>query len=279
MQVIFDLFNVIFFQPLVNLVVLILRLLDASHIPGSLALAIVVLTVLIRLVLWPLMHTQLKSSKKMADLKPHLDALKKKHGEDKQAYAKAQMDLYKEHGINPAGGCLPALLQIPLILALYQVISSLFDPHGLARINQALYDQSWRLTTPPDPHFFGLNLADKPQQFAQIGFLVLLIPVITALLQFIQSKMMVPASPIKIRPQDSPKEKKEKAQTEDSMQAMQGQMTYLMPIMIGYFAFSFPIGLAIYWNTFTILGIIQQYKISGWGSLPSLISSLPLKKR
>lgn len=267
MQIIGDIFNTLFLAPIINLLILIIRGLDALHIPGSLGFAIIILTVIIRVIIWPFMATQLKSAKKMADLKPHLDQLKDQHKDNKQALAAAQMALYKEHGVNPAGGCLPAIIQIPVIIALYQTILAFFDgAHGLARINHFLYDSSWRLTTSPDLHFFGLNLASKPADFAKVGLLVLLIPVITGLLQFFQSKMMAP-SPVKTYPSDSPKEVKEKGKNEDTMMAMQGQMLYLMPVMIGYFAFSFPIGLAIYWNTFTILGILQQYRISGWGAV------------
>lgn len=280
MNIIIDLFNLIFFGPLANLLVFVLRFLESAHIPGALGWSIVLLTLLIRLVLWPFMTTQLKSAKKMADLKPHLDELKKKHKEDKQALAQAQMALYKEHGVNPAGGCLPAVIQIPIIIALYQTILALFDPiHGLSRINSLLYNHAWQLTSPPDPHFLGLNLASKPSEFAQVGLIVLLVPIVTALLQFIQSRMMVPAKPLAVQPSDTPKEKKEKSDMEDAMGAMQGQMSYLMPLMIGYFAFSFPIGLAIYWNTFTILGIVQQYRISGWGGLTETIAMIKNRQR
>jgi YidC/Oxa1 family membrane protein insertase len=86
--------------------------------------------------------------------------------------------------------------------------------------------------------------------------------------------MMMPVA-VKEYPTDSKKEKKEKEDNEDMMMAMQGQMMFLMPIMIGYFAFQFPVGLAIYWNTFTILGIVQQYLLSGWGGMKTLF---PLKK-
>lgn len=272
-----DIFNIVFFAPLVNTLVFILRVLQASSVPGSLGLSIIIVTVLIRFAIWPVMHSQLKSAKKMADLKPHLDQLKKKHGSDKQALAQAQMALYKEQGINPAGGCIPALVQIPIFIALYQVIMALFEgAHGLERINNALYVASWHLSSSPNSSFFGLNLADKPSDFARAGIIVLSIPVITGLLQFIQSKMMYP-SPVKQYPSDSPKEKKEKENVEDAMSAVQGQMVYLMPIMIGYFAFTFPVGLAIYWNTFTILGIWQQYKVSGWGGIENIVKGLKLK--
>ncbi len=275
MQIIGDVFNIFFFAPVINLLVIILNLLQVIHLPGALGFAIIILTVLIRLLVWPFMATQLKSAKKMAELKPHLDELKNKHKNDKQALASAQMALYKEHGVNPAGGCLPSLIQIPIVIALYQTIFTFFSgTNGLSQINSALYPFLNKLQAVPDLNFLGVNLASKPADFAQVGTFILLVPVLTALLQFIQSKMMTPMA-VKKYPSDSTEEKKEKEGMEDSMSAVQSQMSYLMPLMVGYFAFQFPVGLAIYWNTFTILGIVQQYRISGWGGLSVLIKLLP----
>lgn len=277
MSLIGNIFNTFFFGPVANLLVIIIRTLDAVHIPGSFGLAIIILTVIIRLLIWPFMAKQLKSARKMSELKPHLDALKEKHKNDKQALAAAQMALYKEHGINPAGGCLPTLIQIPIIWGLYQTIMAFFNGQaGLDRINSVLYPIGEKLTQVPDLHFMGMNLAIKPSQFGQFGMFLLLVPVVTALLQFMQSKMMM-APAVKKYASDSPKEKKEKESMEDSMQAMQSQMMYLMPLMIGYFAFSFPIGLALYWNVFTILGIVQQHRISGWGGLANWFKFLKPK--
>lgn len=277
MQVIGDIFNTTLFGPIVNLLVAILRGLEFIHLPGSLGFAIILLTVVIRLLVWPFMQTQLKSARKMAELKPQLDALKLKHKGDKQGMAAAQMALYKEHGVNPAGGCVPALIQIPIIIALYQTILAFFDPKGLENINKVLYIKDWHFTSVPNLDFFGLNLAAKPSDFGKIGLFLLLIPIITAVLQLVQSKMMGPEKPLKEYPTDSPKEIKEKEGVGDSMAAMQSQMMYMMPLMVGYFAFQFPIGLALYWNTFTVLGIIQQYKISGWGGLKDWIKFVKSK--
>lgn len=265
MQIITDIFNTLFFAPIVNLIVFVIRVLEASNIPGALGFAIILLTIAVRALIWPLMASSMKSAKKMADLRPHLDELKKKHGSDKQSLAAAQMALYKEHGINPAGGCLPILIQIPPMIAIYQVIHAFFEGDaGLNKINSMLYIPEWRLLSIPDLHFFGVNLAVKPSDFASVGFWILLIPVITGLTQFIQSRMMAPKA-VKEYPSDSPKEKKEKESAEDTMLAVQSQMTYFMPIMIGYIAFTFPVGLALYWNTLTLIGVWQQYRISGWG--------------
>jgi len=274
MPIIGDLFNTLFFAPFVNIIIFVIRVLEASGIPGALGFAIILLTIGIRILIWPLMATSMKSAKKMADLKPHLDELKKKHGSDKQALAASQMALYKEHGVNPAGSCLPVLIQIPPMIAIYQVIFAFFEgEQGLNKINSMLYLPDWKLTSIPDLNFFGINLATKPSDFASVGLWVILIPVLTALIQFVQSKMMSPKV-VKTYPSDSPKEKKEKESAEDTMMAVQGQMIYFMPIMIGYIAFTFPIGLALYWNTLTLIGVWQQYKIGGWGAASELLNKI-----
>ena len=268
-----DIFNLIFFGPVINLLVLIFQVLSSLHIPGALGFSILILTILIRFLVWPFMSSQIKATKKMADLKPHLADLKAKHKDDKKAFASAQMALYKEHGVNPAGGCLPALMQIPVFIALYQAIINILPgaDGNIDKINSLLYFPQLKLPTTLDPNFFGLNLGVKPAQFTEFGVFLLLVPIATAILTFFQSKMTIPA-PIKHYPTDSPKEEKEKAGMEESMGAVQSQMVYLMPIMIGYFAYQFPVGLALYWNTYTILGIIQQHRIAGWGGLSNLVA-------
>lgn len=271
MNFIIDLFNLIFFGPVINLLVLIYQGLSALGIGGTLGFAIMILTIVIRLLVWPFMSSQIKATKKMADLKPHLDALRVKHKDDKQGMAQAQMALYKEHGVNPAGGCLPAVIQIPIFIALYQAIINILPGAGgnIDKINSLLYFPQLKLPAALDPNFFGLNLGIKPSEFGKYGFLLLLVPVLTAFLTFVQSKMALP-KPVKHYPSDSPKEGKEKESLETSMGQVQSQMVYLMPLMFGYIVFTFPLGLAIYWNVYTILGIIQQYRFSGWGGMSSL---------
>ncbi len=274
MQIIFEFFNTVFFNPITNLLVLIYRALDGAGLPGALGFAIVILTVLSRAVIWPIMSNQLKSAKLLNELKPEMAKLKAKHKGDKAAFSTAQLALYKQHGYNPAGGCLPTLFQFPIFIALYQVIIAFFNgDKGLERINNALYSDSWHLSSLPSLDFFGLNLGSKPSGFSSQGYWLLLVPILTALLTFIQSKMMsIP--PVKKYPSDSPKEKHEKEEAEDTMVAVQSQMLYMMPVLIGYGAFQFPIGMAIYWNMGTIISIFQQYLISGWGGLSPWIKRL-----
>ncbi len=274
MNAIGDIFNLIFFGPVINILVLIFQGLSAIHIPGALGFSILILTLIIRFLVWPFMGSQIKATKKMAELKPHLDILKTKHKDDKKALAAAQMALYKEHGVNPAGGCLPALIQIPVFIALYQaIINILSGAGGHDKINSLLYLPQFKLPNTIDPNFFGVNLGVKPSDFGKYGVLLLLIPVITALLTFVQSKMALPKV-VKPYPSDSPKEAKEKEGMAESMGQVQSQMVYLMPVMIGWFAYGFPIGLAIYWNTYTILGIVQQHRVAGWGGMENIIKKI-----
>ncbi len=266
-----DLWNIILINPIVNILIAFYNGLNFLHFPAAFALSVLILTILVRLALWPLTAAQLKSAKKMADLRPELAKIKTEHGHDKVRHQQEQMKLYKEHGVNPAAGCLPLLLQMPIFIALYNVFWTILG-NGLTgaalteRINNSLYFPFLKLSQPIDINFFGISLASKPSSWQSLGWWLLLIPVITALLQLFQSKMMVP-SPVKLQPNDTPGEKKEKEDTSEMMVQMQGQMLFLMPIMFGFFAFQFPIGLAVYWNTFTILGMVQQYQIAKWGGL------------
>lgn len=282
MNFIGDVFNALLLQPIINLVVLILYSLQTIHIPGAVGFSIIILTIIISLVTWPFRSKQIRGAKllseKMAELRPRINELKEKHKGDKLKFNQAQAELLKEHGVNPAAGCLPAIIPILLIFPLYQVIFAFFDgKKGLETINYFLYSSSGHLKSVPDLHFFGLNLAAKPSEFASAGLLLLSVPLITAFLTFIQSAMMAPKK-VRNYKTDSKVEIKEKAQSEDMTQAMQSQMMFMMPLMIGFAAFQFPVGLALYWNTLTLLGIVQQYQIAGWGGAMNLVDKIKMFK-
>jgi YidC/Oxa1 family membrane protein insertase len=206
----------------------------------------------------------------MQDIAPHLSKLKEKHKGDAKTLQAETMKLYKEFGVNPAAGCLPVLIQLPLIWALYSALQLIVKPGAavLSEINHMLYTSSLRLTSPWDVTFFTLPLAQKPGDLfhpqAMITWPILLIPIATGVFQFIQTKMMLPA---KAQVQDGKLVKKDEKKKEDFATAFQSQSLYIFPIMIAFFSYGFPIGLSLYWNTFTIFGIIQQYRISGLGGL------------
>lgn len=265
-------FDYLLINPILNLLLVFYKGLATIAIPGALGFAIILLTIVIRMVLWPLISSQLKSTQKMAALKPHLDRIKSEHGHDKVRHQQEVSKLYKEHGVNPLAGCLPLIIQMPVFIALYQVLLKIVDVANgnfLENINSRLYSPLLNLDKIPDPSFLGVSLAAKPSDWRQIGFLVLLVPVLTGLFQFVQSKMMSSTAPAakKVEKPSGEDQSKKKESFEDSMAQMQSQMILIMPAMIAFFSYGFPIGLSLYWNTFTIVGIIQQYIIAGAGSL------------
>ncbi len=250
-----NIWNELLIRPILNLLMGFYKGFSLLGLPGAFGLAIIALTILVRLILNPIMRTQLESAKKMQSLKPKLDELNAKHKNDKVKLQQAQLELYKLNGINPAAGCLPLLVQIPIIYALFNVVSKVFNGSTVDSINSALYHPVLTAAN-IDLNFFGLNLATKPSDWQKLGLGLLLIPIITGGLQYLQTKLMTPST-AKIATQD-----KAKPAEEDQMQSIQKQMMLMMPIMIGFFALSFPIGISLYWNTFTILGIIQQLNIN-----------------
>jgi len=174
------------------------------------------------------------------------------------------MKLYKAHGVNPAAGCLPVLIQLPVIWALYAVLQNIVflnSQEVVAHVNSVVYFSFLKLGVPWDQYFFGLSLAKSPSQlFGSVGIIVSLVPILTGVFQLIQSKMMMPSNPSKNVKQGGKKK-------EDFASSFQSQSTYIFPFMIAFLSFTFPIGLSLYWNTFTIFGIIQQYQIAGMGGL------------
>lgn len=260
------LWNQVLVWPILNLLVAFYKMAEFLHLPGPLGFAIILLTIAIRLLLYPLMHAQLKSAKKMSDLKPHMDALNVKHKGDKQALQQAQLALYKEHGVNPAAGCLPLLIQFPVLIALYNVFYQVLNNGNLQKvvenINAIVYHPGLHIAS-LDLTFFGVNLGIKPGQFQTYGWWLLSIPVITAGLQWYQSKLMMPQQVTSDKLQViSDKSDKKEEKPQDTAAEMQKQMMLITPLMFGYFALQFPLGLALYWNVFGLMGIMQQVRVN-----------------
>lgn len=250
-----NIFNILLVNPILNLLLVFYSLMENAGIPGSFGWSVILLTITIRLLLTPLTKAQMESVKKLSEIKPALDALQKKHASDKQRLQQEQLKLYKDAGINPAAGCLPALIQIPVFIALYNVFLQVLDssPENMvATVNEKLYPfLSTFQVTSVDLNFFGLDLALRPNQWQTVGVGLLIIPVLTAFFQWLQTKMTLP--------QQNAQGSNNK---DDFSKALTTQTTFILPIMIGFFAYSFPIGLALYWNSFSIFGIIQQLQIN-----------------
>jgi len=251
-----NIFSTIFIIPILNLLIVFYKAYLSVHLPYAFGLAIVTLTVGVRLLLHPFFKQQLNTTKKMQELKPQLDKLTEKYKKDPKKLQAEQIRLYQEAGINPAAGCLFLIVQIPIFIGLYQTLSLFFVNKGMekaiASINSALYTSSLKIST-IDLSFFGFNLAHTP---GKAGGIALLIPLITALLQYLQVQFATPPMP-----KDEKKIIKEGDKKSDTagdfQKTLNMQMKYIFPLMIGFFSFQFPIGLSLYWNIFSIFSIIQ----------------------
>lgn len=219
---------------------------------GDLGLTIIIFTLIMRFVLLPLTLPSIKAQKKMQDLKPEIDKLKKQHGTDKKAMQMAQLELYKKYNINPLSGCIPQIIQLVVLILLYQALYAFI---GQDSINGAAVDTQflWLNLSQPDPRY--------------------IVPVLAGLTQMVLSLMIAPGAEVKdIVPNKSKvkavKDANKKEEDVAEMAAtMQQQMLYIMPVMTAFIALSFPSGLGLYWIVTTIFSIGQQYAISGPGGL------------
>lgn len=232
---------------------LFLELLVQLHqLTGNLGWSIIAFTALIRLVLVPLSIPTARSQKKIKELAPEYSALKKLHKGDKKALQSAQMELYKKHNVNPLAGCLPQLVQIALLIFLYQILVSFV---GQTEVNGVVINTK----------FFWLNLS-KPDQFY-------VLPVLAAITQLIMSVMILPGGetpdviPNQSKDKSLVKENEKEEDAAEMAASMQKNMLFLMPIMTGMFAMRFPSGVALYWVASTVFSIGQQYFTSGWGGV------------
>jgi YidC/Oxa1 family membrane protein insertase len=209
-------------------------LLRGIGIPYSFGFAIIVFTMIIKLLTLPLTFKQLQASKKMQELQPEIQKLQKKYKDDREKLSKAQMDLYKEAGVNPLGGCLPTLIQMPVWFALYQ---ALFKLAQSGTLNEGFF---WipSLSEPRNMSWIW-PLPHTTEGWLYAGALLVL-PILTVVTQIITQKMMTPTST-------------------DSQQQIMGQMMTFMPIMFGFFALQVPQGLVLYWVTSNGFTMLQQY--------------------
>ncbi|MHB8619045.1 MAG: YidC/Oxa1 family membrane protein insertase [Chloroflexota bacterium] len=193
--------------------------------------AIILFTIGVKLVLMPLTLQQLKSARAMQQLQPHIKALQTKHKGDKQKLSEETMALYKEHKVNPAAGCLPMLVQLPILYGLYGALFDLGNPQN------PLYNP---LFAQPFLWLQGLSLPDQLH----------ILPVLCVVTQWVQQRMMMTNQ-----------------KNQDSQQAAMQSVMQFMPLMIGFIAWRLQAGLPLYWAVSNMFSIGQQYFITGWGSL------------
>jgi len=261
--------DTLFITPSINILLFIYNLIGRNF-----GLAIILFTILIKLVTHPLTAKQIKSSKALTDLQNDKEWLEiqKKYKNDKNKLAEEQMRLYKQRGVSPFASCLPTLIQLPIIIGLYQSIIQTMGNAPLQLINLVSRISPWLVNTfsfipwlkdpisliPLNSHFLWMDLG-KPERLyipglefsgAQFGIPVLAILVVVT--SYFQSKLMSP-------PSADPQSKQ-----------MSGMMNIYMPLLMGWFAFSFASGLALYFFVSNIIGVIQ-YALLGRINLRSIL--------
>jgi YidC/Oxa1 family membrane protein insertase len=201
---------------------------------GSYGWAIIALTVVVKLVLHPLTRRQLRSMKEMQKLQPHLQALQRKFKDDPQRLNKEMMDLYRAHGVNPFGGCLPMLLQMPVLFALYRVLS---DPaHFVSRSGQVLQSVPFG---PWDLLVYPMTVLSDPGRYGWAAVVAYaLVPVLIGASTYLQQKVSV-------------------------TDPQQARLFLFMPFLIGWFSLNFAVGLSLYWFASTLAYIVEYVSVVG----------------
>ncbi|GAB4219187.1 MAG: hypothetical protein Fur009_4060 [Candidatus Microgenomates bacterium] len=254
-------FNIVFVIPILNILLILYKFFSFLKLPGALGFSIIGLTFLVNLALLPLTKKQKAMTEKLNELRPQLEKLEKKYKNDRTKLQQEQLKLYSQAGVNPGMGCLLPFIQFPFFIALYNVLSLfLLDHKGInviESINKVIYFPFLKIEN-INSLFFGFNLALSPQKSGVWYYL--LIPLLTAFLQYLQINLITP-KPAVVEENKDEKNKKNN-DTEDFQKAMNMQMKFLMPAMIGWFAYTLPVGLALYWNMYSIFNIWQYRKKS-----------------
>lgn len=226
-----EILNEVLYRPLFNALIFLYNTIAFQ----DLGVAIIILTVVIRLILWPSQSKALRSQIALQRLQPKLDELKNKY-KDKQKQTQALLEFYRENKVSPFSSCLPTLIQLPIIIALYQVFRHSLNQESLS----ALYPF---VSRPETIHAISLGFLDlsRPDH--------LILPYLAGALQFVQSWMIMGRTP------------KPSAGGDNISAAISKQMLYIFPFFTVFIAFSLPAALPLYWVVTTLLAIIQQYYI------------------
>jgi len=232
-----EIFKTLLYQPLLNLLVFFYNI-----IPGhDLGVAIIILTVLIKALLLPLSRKGVKAQKSLQNIQPALEAIKKKYAGDKEKQTKAIMNFYKENKVNPFSSCLPLLIQLPILIAVYRVFRV-----GLTESVLPVYSF---ISNPGILNVLSFGFLDLSYPNIFLAF-------ITAVCQYIQTKILAVHKPAKELV------KKDEAKDENMASMMNKQMKFMMPIMTLFIGMTLPSGLMLYWLISILIGILEHKLIS-----------------
>jgi YidC/Oxa1 family membrane protein insertase len=230
-----SLFHSFIYQPLYNILIFLYNV-----VPGKdFGISIILITVLLRTILIPLYKKQIESQKKLQELQPKIKALQEKTKNDKEQQTKQLMELYKENKTNPFSGCLPLIVQLVFLIAIYQVLITISNS-GLVVDSSQLYSF---VASPAKINQLFISLIDltKPS---------IVIAVLAAIAQYFQTKMLMGLQPVIEPAKDSDKP--------DIAQMMNKQMLYLGPFLTLFIGIKFPAGLSLYWLAGTLFMLVQQ---------------------
>jgi YidC/Oxa1 family membrane protein insertase len=225
-------FHVVFYQPLYNLLLFIYGIIPIRDF----GIAVILITIVVKLVLYPFSQQSIKAQRSMLELQPKINSLKEKFKDDKQAQAKALMELYKEHKVNPFSSCLPLLVQLPFLIALYQVFLTGLNNTGVADLYPFINNPGVISGLS-----FGIIDLARPSY---------VLAILAGIAQFFQAKQLQVKQPA-VSTTGS--------KDESMMASMNKQMLYLMPVMTAFIGSRLPGGLALYWLVTTLLTYGQQW--------------------
>jgi YidC/Oxa1 family membrane protein insertase len=265
------------FTPIFQAFFILLVVLD--KLTGNIAIAIILMTIIIRVILIPVFRRQTVSTRRTQMLAPEVKEIQRRFKGDRLKQQEAQRQLYAERGINPASGCLPAILQIFLLIPMYSVFSqglqnfnpqAMLDVFGFRIIDlkcaaEPIVNAAGHVLNPClDPVAFGVNWGVPEVIIGTTGSMLSglsLLAVISSLFQLVQSRMTLP-------PHDP-------AMADDPQYKIQRQMAYIFPFISLIYGSFLPAGLFLYWIASTIFSIVQQYLIIGWGGMFPLFGWTP----
>lgn len=234
MEIFIAAFNAVLYRPLFNGLIFLYQ-----YLPGKdFGLAIIFLTIAIRIILYPLMVKSIKSQKLLSELQPKIQEIQQKCKNDKEKQAKEMMELYKKEKINPFGGCLPLLIQLPILIALYRVFWNGLRPETMNLLYGFIPNPGG-----VDPVFFGLINLGEPS---------FILAVLAGISQFFQSKMFA----LKTKKTDGGEDK-----TAQFSALMQKQMLYFFPVFTVFILWRLPAAVGLYWLVTALFSIFQQYLI------------------
>lgn len=239
--------------PLANILIWIAVQLKQLGVVYAWGFAIILFTLAVKVLTFPLSLTQIRGMQAQKELQPRLQELQKKYGKDRERLSQEQMKLYQEAGVNPLSGCLPLVIQMPILFGLYAALVAV----GPLMINAGFF---WIPDLSYPQYSMGMSWIPELWQAGNYQTLIayLVLPVMLVVSQFVMQKWMTPTPA-----------------GDGASAGMTQNMSLVMTLMFGYFTLMVPAGLTLYWVTSNLLQMIQQWGVTRFMMKPSSVAALP----